>query len=131
MSCFLDSWMLRPDLAMRSSLRCWSCHFLLFIIVELSLPSMTNKYSAFCLPVINMPTISPFGIDGNPLKNIQLYHYSILEITSSILEITTLSPPLTSMSKKKHATPELLQCILPLSTMSSLEIQQILNKYSP
>jgi hypothetical protein len=85
---------------------------------------MTKKYSAFYFPVINMPTISPFGIDGNPLKIIQLYY-------CSILEITTLSPPLTSMSKKKHAPPELLQYILPLSTMSSLEIQQIFNNYSP
>jgi hypothetical protein len=69
-----------------------------------------------------MPTISPFDIDGNPLKNVQLYQ-------CSILEITTLSPPLTSMLKKKHAPPELLQYILPLSTMSSFEIQQIFNKY--
>jgi hypothetical protein len=41
------------------------------------------------------------------------------------------SPPLTSMSKNKHAPPELLQNILPLSTMSILEIHQIFNKYSP
>jgi hypothetical protein len=25
---------------------------------------MRNKYYGFYLPVINMPTISPFGIDG-------------------------------------------------------------------
>jgi hypothetical protein len=55
-----------------------------------------------------MPTISPFGIDGNPLKNIQLYH---------CIEITTLSPPLTSMSKKKQAPPELLQYISKVSDM--------------
>jgi hypothetical protein len=55
---------------------------------------------------------------------IQPYH-------CSILTITTLSPPLKSMSKKKNAPPELLQYILPLSTMNNLEIQQIFNKYSP
>jgi hypothetical protein len=56
-----------------------------------------------------MPTISPFGIDGNPLKNIHYFTHCI--------EITTLSPPLTSMSKKKQAPPELLQYISKVSDM--------------
>jgi hypothetical protein len=66
-SCFLDSsnsWypklingVYASDLAMRSSLCYWSCHFLLFVIIGLSLPSTTNKYSSFYLPVINMPTL--------------------------------------------------------------------------
>jgi hypothetical protein len=97
MSCFLDSPTPVSKTIMEFMLlilpcdhhcSCWCCHFLLFVIIGLSLPSMTNKYSTFCLPIINMPTISPFGIDGN-----------LEDTTHSILTIT-LSPPLTSMSKK-------------------------------
>jgi hypothetical protein len=61
-----------------------------------------------------MPTISPFGIDGNPLKNIQLYHLKNIQLYHCI-EITTLSPPLTSMLEKKQAPVELLQYSLAVS----------------
>ena len=69
----------------------------------------------------NMPTISPFGIDGNPFKNIWLFH---------CIEITTLSPPLTSMSKKKQAPSGLLQYISKVSDMWQAYSPLVLLQYS-
>lgn len=46
------------------------------------------------LSVKYLPTISPFGIDGNTSTHMHLESHPRL-----------FSPPLTSMSKKKHAPP--------------------------
>jgi hypothetical protein len=89
------------------------CTHAIFIVVL----AINDKHS---LSVKYFPTISPFGIDGNTSTHMH-----------SDSPPGLFSPPLTSMSKKKHAPPELLQNILPLSTMSILEIHQIFNKYSP
>jgi hypothetical protein len=56
---------------------------------------MNDKHS---LSVKYLPTISPFGIDGNTSTHMH-----------SDSPPGLFSPPLTSMSKKKHAPPELLQ----------------------
>jgi hypothetical protein len=50
------------------------------------------------LSIKYLPTISPFGIDGSTSTHMH-----------SDSPPRLFSPPLTSMSKKKHAPPELLQ----------------------
>jgi hypothetical protein len=95
-----------------SSLQC-----LLIMPTFIVVLAINDKHS---LSVKYFPIISPFGIDGNTITHMH-----------SNSPPRLFSPPLTSMSKKKHAPPELLQNILPLSTMSILEIHQIFNKYSP
>jgi hypothetical protein len=55
---------------------------LIFAINDKHVSSMTKMHT---LPLPkNIPTISPFVIDGSPLKNIQLYHCNILEITTPL-----------------------------------------------
>jgi hypothetical protein len=88
-------------------------------------------YSCHSLSVTYLPTISPFGIDGNTgtlmhsesTPNSTLWHPHAFRLDSGLNSPPRLfSPPLTSMSKKRHFSSDLLQNILPLSTISILEI---------
>jgi hypothetical protein len=110
---FVSLTLILPSLLslIESSLQC-----LLIMPTFIVALAINDKHS---LSVKYLPTISPFGIDGN--TSIHMHSDSPPKL---------FSPPLTSMLKKKHAPPEMLQNILP-PTMSILEIYQIFNKYSP
>jgi hypothetical protein len=85
--------------------------FILHILPFLLFPSKTTIINTHSLLVQYLPTISPFGIDGNTC----IQHSTLLCIRPIRLESITetfrtrlLSPPLTSMSKKKHSFTELV-----------------------
>jgi hypothetical protein len=88
--------------------------FILHILPSPLLPLMTTTINTHSLLVQYLPTISPFGIDGNTCIQTQhssaFVHLDIrpfrLVSVPKTFRTRLLSPPLTSMSKK-HSFTEL------------------------
>jgi hypothetical protein len=112
-----------PELCLFESLK----GFILLILPAPLLPSMTTTINTHSLLVQYLPTISPFGIDGNTC--IQTQHSSAFD-HSDWNQFP--SPPLTSMAKSGpyRAPPEtMLQLLnkLPLKPVQQPVDMSVLN----